>query len=381
MLNYYMELLEDGVPESIPSDGFHFTDLFDELIANNQKTWPQDRRLTVGASEAFSCIRKTWFTKRGHMFGIEKDTDYEENWGAMERGNIIENHHVVPAVVEGLKRRGMELIMCGEGQDTIFQGVTSATLDGLVINAPKDLLVAYGLDDIESDCIVLEMKSFDPRISITGPKPVHEGQTQMQMGLVREETEYQPEYAIVMYVNASWLDDIRCYVVKFDEVAFNAGRDRNNKVFETDDPAAFGMEGKLDGSCTYCQYKGACGAVTAARVPASRKPLTKKEVDNQPDFLVNTLDPLVRKVEILRKNKKAAEKALEEGNEEVRQILIGSNQSRAVGQGWKANYSAIAGRKTLSKAMLEEAGLDPEDFMARGTGYEKLTITVDKSKE
>ena len=137
-MTYYEDLLKDGVPEAISPEGFAFEDLYDEHIANNQKTWPQDRRLTVGASEVFSCIRKTWFTKRGHLHGVVKDSEYTESYGATERGNIIENNYIVPAMVKGLQRRGMDLIMAGEGQDTIFDGIHSATLDGLIINAPKD---------------------------------------------------------------------------------------------------------------------------------------------------------------------------------------------------------------------------------------------------
>jgi hypothetical protein len=38
----------------------------------------------------------------------------------------------------------------------------------------------------------------------------------------------------------------------------------------------------------------------------------------------------------------------------------------------------VAGRKSLSKTKLEEAGLDPEDFMDEGKGYSKLTVTEPK---
>ncbi|AMO44138.1 hypothetical protein vBRpoSV10_80 [Ruegeria phage vB_RpoS-V10] len=375
-----------GVPDTLPPDCFAFEDLFDEFIANNQKTWPHDRSKSIGASEAFGCMRKSWFGKRGKEFGFNKDPEYKESWGAVRRGDIIENFQVVPAVEEGLRRRGLDLIMAGSGQDTIVDGVVSATLDGLIITQdgsklPSDFLAYYGIDNIDADSVVLEMKSFDPRINITEPKAIHEGQTQMQMGLIRQTTDYKPDYAVVIYINASWLDDIRCYVVEYDDSVFNIGKMRAEKVFEAEDPALLPAEGKLDGMCAYCPFKRSCDEVSVGRVPEKRKALSKKEVDNQDSYLVQQLDEMVREHKVLKSEEKALKRKVEESNEAIRQTLIQSNQSRAVGNGWKVSYTTIAGRKTLSKEKIEEAGLDPEDFMNEGSGYEKLTVTMDGATE
>lgn len=380
--NYYDELMANGVPDQIPADGFTFEDLFDEHIASNQKTWKQDRRLTVGASECFGCIRKNWFTKRGTDFDFAPDEDYEENWGAMERGNIIENHFIVPGVEEGLRRRGLELIMAGDGQDTILDDIHSATLDGLIIdpkggNIPRDFLAYYGIDDIgEQDSIVLEMKSFDPRLTLTHEKGVHRGQTQMQMGLIRDKTDYKPEYAVLIYINASWLSDIRIFVIEYDDAVYRIGRERNDKVFGVDDPGMFASEGKMDGLCDYCNWRAACQKVTEARVPAARKALGKKEVDAQDQEFVDSLAPLVVERNTANQTLKAAKERVEELNEAIRQSLIAEGTSRAVGDNWKVTYTAQAGRRTLSKALMEADGIDPEKYMQEGGSFEKLTVTV-----
>lgn len=378
MASYFKELMQDGVPESIPASDFTFEDIFDEHIANNQKTWKQDRRLTVGASECFSCIRKTWFTKRGHEFGIYPDPHYEDSWGAMERGNIIENSYIVPAVEEGLKRRGMELIMAGDGQDTIIDGIHSATLDGLVIDAPRDVLAYYGIDDIGSDEFVLEMKSFDPRLTLQHEKPVHRGQTQMQMGMVRDTTDYRPNFAVLLYINASWLDDIRVFIIPYDENEYQLGRARNEKVFGTDDPKLLHAEGKLDGMCDYCQFVGACGKVSVGRVPKARDAMKAADIAAQDTQMVEMLDRLVTEHATLKADKKEAEAKLEDVNEQIRQALITHGQSRAAGGNWKIAYTAQKGRKTINKSLLIEAGLNPEDFMTEGAGFEKLTVTAAK---
>lgn len=379
MKSYYQELLEDGVPESIPAKGFTFEDVFDEHIANNQKTWKQDRRLTVGASECFACIRKTWFTKLGHKYGFEPDPEYRDSWGAMERGNIIENSYIVPAVEEGLRRRGMDLIMAGDGQDTLIDGIHSATLDGLIINAPRDLLAYYGVEDILANEAVLEMKSFDPRLTLAHEKEVHRGQVQMQMGMIRDLTDYKPEYAALLYINASWLDDIRVFPIEFDENEYRIGRARNEAVFNAKAPGELAAEGKMDGMCDYCPYQKSCALASVSRVPKKTDPLKAKEIAMQDTQFLSALDPLVNKQLVLKDQKKDIESELEEVNEGIRQTLIQHGKSRAVGENWKISYSAQKGRKTLDKAKMLEAGLDPEDYMSEGTGFEKLTVTAGKN--
>ena len=383
---YFEELLEHGVPTSLPKGGFTFEDIFDEFIASNQKTWSHDRSKSIGASEAFGCMRKSWFGKRGKGFGFVRDPEYKDSWGAVRRGDIIENYQVVPAVRSGLTRRGLDLIMEGADQETIVDGLVSATLDGLIIDPtgamlPKDFLAYYGIESIDEDSIVLEMKSFDPRINIIEPKAIHEGQTQMQMGLIRDTSKYKPNFAVVIYVNASWLDDMRIYVVPFDESVYQVGRLRAEKVFTTDDPAMLMAEGKLDGMCAYCPFKRSCDEVSVGRVPEKRKALSKKEVDAQPSYLVQQLDSMVLAHRELKVAEKALKREVEESNEAIRQTLIRSNQSRAVGSNWKVSYTTIAGRKTLSKEKIEEAGLDPDDFMNEGSGYEKLTVTMNGETE
>ena len=382
MVSYYKELIEEGVPTEVPVEGFTFEDLFDEHIASNQKTWKQDRRLTVGASECFGCIRKTWFTKRGEDFGYPNDPDYEDNWGAMERGNMIENHFIVPAVESGLDRRGLKLIMAGDGQDTILDGIHSATLDGLIIDPtgaalPRDFLAYYGEDDIGvQDSLVLEMKSFDPRLTLDHEKAVHRGQVQMQMGMIRDTTEYKPEYAVLIYINASWLSDIRVFVIPFEESVYRIGRERNDKVFGLDEPGMFAPEGKLDNMCQYCNFQNSCQIVTEGRVPSPSKALTKKQISEQDKEFVDSLTPLVLQRNTVNSAMKTYKTELESLNEEIRQSLIAEGKSRAVGDNWKVTYTAQAGRRTLSKDKMVEDGVDPEKYMQEGSPFEKLTVTV-----
>ena len=372
----YMKLLKDGVPKKVAPGPLIVEDMFDELIANNQKTWRYDRKLSVGASEAFGCARRAFFEKRGDELGFGRDPGYVENWGAMERGNLIENYHVVPAFREGLARRGMGFIMAGDGQDTILDGRSSATTDGLAIDCPPDVLAKYGVPDIKSDCFVVEMKSFDPRIGIGEAKAVHMGQTQMQMGLIRQTSDYEPNFALIVYVQASWIDDIRCYTVAYDEKIYQIGRERNDKVYECDDPAKFGPEGKIDGSCDYCPFNIVCGEVNQARVPKKVDPLKAREIAAQEQMFLDEVGPLAHQHAELKREAKRIKEEVGVVDEKIKQALIAEGRSRAVGNDWKASYSLIDGRETLSKDKVAEAGLDPNDYLAKGAGFEKLTITT-----
>lgn len=388
MSTYYDELIVTGVPDEVPAQGFTFEDVFDEHVAGSQKVWSHDRALTVGASECFGCIRSTFFKKRGKELGFAPDPFYEESWGAMRRGDLIENYHIVPAVRAGLRRRGMDLIMEGDDQETIVDGRSSATLDGLIIpvdpslngKIPKDFLAYYGIPEVNVDSIVLEMKSMDPRPfeRLTKEKSVHHGQTQMQLGLVRETTHYRPEHAIVLYFNASWLDDMRVFVVHRDEDTYAFGRARNEKVYAEDNPATYPAEGKLDGSCAYCKFTQACAKVNKERVPEKRKALNAKEIAEQDEDMLEQMDELVLERNAVKEEEKEIAKRIEDLNEDIRQLLINNDQSRAVGKGWKVFYSYQGGAKRLSATKLQEAGLNPDDFKEEGAGFEKLTVTTSK---
>jgi hypothetical protein len=198
------------------------------------------------------------------------------------------------------------------------------------------------------------------------------------MGLVRDTTEYKPEHAIVIYVNASWYDDIRAFLVDFSQTEYMIGRERNEKVFEVDDPALFAPEGKLDGDCKYCKYTDSCSLVSTGRVPEKRDALKAKELDGQDKDMLERMDVLVQNQAALKAVEKQTKRELEEANEAIRQELINAGTSRAVGEDWKVFYSAQAGAKRLSTALMIETGLDPDDYKEQGNGFEKLTVTTSK---
>lgn len=342
-----------------------FDQIFDDYIAANQKVWGHDRALTVGASEAFNCLRMTWFVKRGAEFDFVKD-DRDESWGAMERGNLIEDHFVVPAVLGHLPAPA-ELIGAGDDQETIIQGKSSATPDGLIINLESDALANYGIEDIESEEILFEIKSIDPRANLAHEKAVHHGQVQVQLGIIREETDFNPVYALILYFDASFLDHKTPFVVKFNENMWETSKKRASAIYNVNNPADIPPEGKLERACRYCKWTGACTAVQRESIP-----------EDNSIFKDHTTDAMDKAVWDYQAKKRAADdatKKLEMSKQTMKDILRDEKTRAMACADYRVAWSPVKGKRTLSKKLMEEDGLDPEDYMNQGAGHERINVT------
>lgn len=365
-----------------------FKKMFDGWVADTQKAWGHDRKKTLGGSEAFGCLRKAWYKRNGTAY----DPDYEESWGALRRGDIIENHLVVPAMEWAAANYNFELMMAGATQITLFDKATmvdkldedgnvigeepgglSVTPDGLIRGVGRNALEKYGVPDLGTDCFMLEVKSIDPRVDISEEKAIHHGQVQIQMGLMRENTAFKPNFAVILYINASFLDDIDVFVVRFDEKKFKIAKDRARLIFKTTDPTKLYREGVIDGTCQYCPFQGTCLTDVQKSMPA--KP--SKGGEANPDMLAELNADLIARRRVATKKEKAAKQEVQLINEQIKEILRDHNTSKAKDavHGWSISYSMAQGRKTLSKQAMIDDGVDPELYMTQGNPYEILRVT------
>ena len=166
----------------------------DAYATGLQREFAHDRVQTIGASEVGQCARKVfWLKNEGdHAHAAPRDEGYVDGWGAHLRGTMFEDHFWAPAMVA---RFGDALKFVGPKQRTFTSGFLSATPDGLVVEA--------------DDCYLIECKTLDPRARLDGPKPEHAFQVQVQLGLVRETTEYRPTRAIISYADTSFWNEVR----------------------------------------------------------------------------------------------------------------------------------------------------------------------------
>lgn len=354
---------------------------FDAYVGAHQKVWKHDRTKSVGASEAFGCLRKVWFAKNN----AEKDPTYEQSWGALQRGDLIENHFVEPGVKWVLQNltQDAELIWGGANQRTLISpdAPLSATPDGLVIYADDDALAAYGIASLgtkgdpehPSACFNLEIKSVDPRVNLKEEKAIHRGQTIVQMGLTRQLSTWQPNYAVIIYVDASFFDDIEVFVVPFNQRDYDVALLRAKSVYDIKNPADIQAEGKIDGTCTYCAYKIACARVNQASTPKTGEANSK----NTASPLLEQFERLVSEERRFSAAKKVAETEHKSASEALKQWFrdTGVRVAKSADGKIKASISWTKGRKTLDVSALRDAGIPVDDFMKEGEGHSRLSIS------
>lgn len=355
-----------------------FDAIFNGYIASTQKKWAHDRTKTVGGSEVFGCIRKAWYSRHD----TPKDPDYKESWGATRRGDLIENYHVVPAMEWGAANLGYKIDYTGADQQTLFiDGVPmSVTPDGLIHDIPRNWLERYGIPDIKSDCVMFEIKSIDPRVDLSEEKAIHHGQTQIQMGMVRESTKFKPNYAVIYYVNASFFDDTSVFIVEWDPNKYEVAKKRAHAVYETESPNLLPREGRIDDSCKYCQFNVVCFQTMVDNFPAemSKEEEKRRKKDGANPAMIAKLTDVMDRAHKSRANKKKAEKENEGVKEELKMILREFGERRAKDGNWSLAYSLQGGRKTLDKDRIEVAFVEMQRLIDEAGLAEKLDETLRK---
>lgn len=354
-----------------------FEKVFNDYMASNQKYWEHDRSTTVGASEAFNCLRQLVYEKRHKEFGAEPDEDYVERWGATERGNLIENHFVVPAMAH--LPDGLDFHLGGTHQVTHVLSRNSATPDGLITGVPSGPVeikygdLAYLLPEVTSGCIGLEIKSIDPRAQLEEERTKHAFQSQIGIGMIRETTQWKPDYWVILYVDAAWLDHIKPFVITYDPKVFETAKKRAHKVYEVDDPQKVMPEGKIDGGCKYCRWKRACGQAFVDQIDALSK---KDEID---EVGLAIADTMVRDVLSAKADMDAATERYEFLRQEMKDWLVESGRSKIGSEEWTVTWYTMPGRKTLDKRAMTADGIDLSKYEMQGASYDVLKI-IDRNK-
>lgn len=352
-----------------------FGAIFDRYMEKNVKVWAHDRSQTVGASEIFGCLRAAWFEKRGAEFGYVPDPGFVFNWGATERGNIIENNYVVPGLHAGLPPE-WKLEMGGDDQQTLVMGRASATPDGIIrgLDPNRPLRIKGGKQNIlipplGTDCIIIEIKSIDPRAVLAEERTKHHGQTQVQLGLINELTAFKPTHSVILYVNASFLNDFTPFVVEFKPEIYAMAKDRAQSVWAVNDPMMIIPEGKFDDACKYCKFQHACTKAVADAIPSPKNELDADDPINEE--LEATINAFVEAREALA----ALEKQKEQLAERVKECLLDADVRRASGHGWKVSWASVKGKSYVDFEAMEKDGIDLTPYRKTGPGHDRLTVT------
>jgi hypothetical protein len=335
----------------------------------------EGRENTVGASEVGQCARKVFFAKNAcdPVYGAGSDEDFADVWGAALRGRLFEDHFWVPAL---RARYGARLLYAGADQKTLVSGFLSATPDGLLIKQPADALTSLSVTDIGGDrSLVVECKTIDPRAKLDAARPEHMFQAQVQIGLFRELTKHQPEYAVISYTNASFLDDITEFAVRFDPAILANAKKRAALIAVATSASELKPEGWIAGGreCEYCPFTQACGVIRHS------VPTAPQAVPPDPQFVAEIVNA-ARDAKRQRGDVEAATVALREIEQEIKERLRAKGVRQIKGGGVSVTWSAVKGRPSYDMPAIREAaakaGIDLTQYESVGEPTDRLVIRV-----
>jgi hypothetical protein len=330
------------------------------------KVWAHDRSQTIGASEIGQCARRIKYVKSNQPI----DKTYVPRWGATERGNLFETHLWVPAL---RKRYGDKLKFAGEQQTTFIDGHLSATPDGILIGQPSSALRYLGVQSIgSSGCFMVECKTIDPRVNLTEAKHANVMQTHVQMGLVREQTKHKPNYALLSYANASFLDDVTEFAVKFDPDIYAQAKIRARSILETENAKDIRPEGWIEGGkeCDHCPYAASCG-IERHNLPSAK--YADKPVD--PQFKAEMVD-MVRDANEVRAVLEGAKEKFREHQDMIKHRLREKNVRKIEGVvSWTDVKGRISYDNEAIRAWAIKKGLDIEKYSDVGDPTDRLVLS------
>jgi hypothetical protein len=328
------------------------------------------RAFTLGASDIGQCARKMFFAKHSG----ERDPGYVDTWGAALRGQIIEQAYWVPAL---RARFGSDLKFVGDRQRQFKRGFISATPDALLTNASRDILAPLGIADIGADCLLLECKSVDPRVKLDAPKPEHRYQAIVQLGVVRETTEFQPNFCVLVYIDASFWDVVTEFVVDFDPGIYANAKARATKVLTANAASELPPEGWIASGkeCEHCPFTKACGI--------ERRALPNGDGKADPQ-LTAEIRALSIAYKACQADVDAAEARLRASQHDIKERLRGKQLRRVAGDDFSVTWTPVKGRqgfgvKALSTAAAA-AGIGVHEFETAAAPGDRLDVRVREAR-
>jgi CRISPR/Cas system-associated exonuclease Cas4 (RecB family) len=227
-----------------------------QTVFTNAEGQEHDRSKTLGASEAFTCLRKLYYSKTD----APKSEGFVDHRGYFERGHTVEAWLVdqIRAVLEPSE----ELVFAGKDQVTLTPDSLSATPDGLYIK--------HSADEAPLE-VVTEFKSLDPRSNLDEPKSQHITQVQLQMELLRLCTSHRPSKAVLVYVDASDFTHQREHPVEYNPEVLQTALARSKRVFESQDAMSLPAEGVYSDECRYCAWRQPCLGDTLSALPRDER--------------------------------------------------------------------------------------------------------------
>ena len=340
----------------------------DRHAKSSSKIFSHDRLNTVGASEVGQCARKVfWLKNEGDaQYGAPRDPEYIDSWGARMRGTVFEDAFWEPAM---RARFGERLKFAGREQKTFVSDFLSATPDGIITDLTAEEKSSIGT---EADCCMVECKTADPRTNLTEAKQANIYQTQVQMGLVREMTQYRPTHSVLSYTDASFWNEVREFVIAFDPAIYEIAKTRATLIMTATSIAEVAPEGWIAGGreCNYCPFTKACG------IERRNLPFQDVGVPVDPQFKAEVLD-MALTLRGYEKDRDEFDKLVREWQTAIKNRLREKGVKKIPGV---LSWSEVKGRQSFDNKALREAaikaGVDVEQFSTVGDATDRLLIQI-----
>ena len=344
----------------------------DAYASASGKIWSHDRSSTVGASEVGQCARKIFWLKNENDSArrAERDAEYHDSWGARARGTVFEDSFWEPALRARFRDR---LRLAGKDQKTFTDNFLSATPDGMIVNLTAEEKAAIGT---QADCVMVECKTADPRTNLTEAKSANVYQTQVQMGLVREMTDYKPTHSILSYTDASFWSDVKEFVIAFDFTVYTVAQERAMRIMTADAGHDLQPEGWIAGGaeCRYCPFTKACGI--------ERRNLPFQDIAPVDPQFAEEIAQMARQLKTFEAARDGCETSLRALQEQIKSRLREKGVKKIPGVLTWSTVKARAGydNRAIKQAAVE-AGVDIRQFETTGEPSDRLVIQIESSKD
>lgn len=360
-----------AAPKPVVIPTFNKDATYKAFVTGKKVGFSHDRTKTVGASEVMACIRKVVASKHG----VAPDPGFDDIGGFAERGNHMEDW-IAGYMKTAVESAGGQLLFAGQSTQMTLRGeFSSAIPDGIAVGLPRDWLKDAGVEDLgEGQCIDTEFKSISPMFSKAKlPKVQHIAQCVYQIGHIRAGTEYRPEYALLIYVNADDYSDITPFVVKYNEKIFQSLVKRAAQIMGTTDFNKALPEGKMKGEseCSSCPIAKRCLGFRPYVAGDDPQAPTPEQVA-QIDTLAAADIEAAKVLDEAKKKKAETEAAVYQGLNAIKRNFV------------KGKFVVHAKKTTLQKrynidllkARIEELGGKHDDCKAETKGGASLDVRM-----
>lgn len=345
-----------------------FTEIFRLAIAHAEpQKWPTfdgmvlDRDDFLTSSETSSCLRMAFFKKNAQQYSPKVGNALGTN-GYAERGHAIEAWLV--ETLKPLKKMGYQFSFMGNEQRSFYDadlGV-SGTPDGLMRTPDGSLYL-------------LEIKSIDPRTNKNNlPKKSHVWQVQQNMFLVQHCLKIKLDGAILFYIDASNVFDVKEYPIAYDETLVEQVLDRASLLWGADKPDDLEPDGIYGGECDRCAFTHHCSQTvqmqnTLAKLQEKPSPFLSGETESLNDEERMQVEQWLDAYDGLKQY--GEQKSDVDG--ELRRLVVHHNGYVEVG-GRGIMSRTQAGRETIDRKALEADGIDVDKYMKQGAPFVVLTV-------